>query len=224
MSSPTVAISQRRSRLPWATLIVLCIIAVIAVLRRVYALFSSPSPKRIPPPFPGLDQLDAVFNAHRAMTLAHILPAMCLVVLLPFWFSPRIRGRFATHRRITVAVFTLGAVTGVTALIMNTHPIGGFNEALAILFFDTLFVFSLARSFVLWLRNDVPGHREWMTRASAVLLGIATTRPIVGIFVTTSRLTHWEPHQYFGTAFWIGFTLTYIAGEAYIRSRPRAEL
>ncbi|HTD96322.1 MAG TPA: DUF2306 domain-containing protein [Edaphobacter sp.] len=209
------------NRLPWITLIVLCVIATAAVLRRAVVLLSPPSPPR----FPDAAALDAVFFAHRTMTLIHILPAMCLVLLLPFWFSPRVRrNHAAAHRRITQALFALGVFTGITALVMNTHPIGGFNEVAAILLFDTLFLFSLARAYLLWHRGNIPLHRAWMTRAFAVLLGIATTRPVVGLFVATSQLTHLHPQQFFGTAFWIGFTLTYIAGEAYIRSRPATEL
>jgi hypothetical protein len=34
--------------------------------------------------------------------------------------------------------------------------------------------------------------------------------------------THLSQEQFFGTAFWIGFTVTYIAGEPYLRSRPVA--
>jgi hypothetical protein len=211
---------QKTRRLPWITLILLCLIAVAAVLVRLHSLFSPPSPA----PLPGVAQTNAVLAAHRTATLAHILPAMALVLLLPFWFSPKVRLHPIAHRRITLLLFILGAVVGITALIMNTHPIGGFNEAACILLFDLFFLFSLTRSFVLWLRNDIPLHRAWMTRAFAILLGIATTRPIVGIFFATSHLTHLQPSQFFGTAFWIGFTLTYIAGEAYIRTRQPAEL
>jgi len=53
-----------------------------------------------------------------------------------------------------------------------------------------------------------------------VLLGIATTRPVMGVFFATSRVTHLEPHQFFGIAFWIGFGVTYLAGEAYLRTHP----
>jgi hypothetical protein len=59
-----------------------------------------------------------------------------------------------------------------------------------------------------------------MMRAIAVLLGIATTRPVMGVFFATESVTHLGPQQFFGTAFWIGFTATYIAGEAYLRSHP----
>jgi uncharacterized membrane protein len=169
--------------------------------------------------------MDAIFAAHRTMTLMHILPALCLVLLLPFWFSPRVRQRHTTaHRRITQILFVLGAITAITALFMNTHPIGGSIEVAAILVFNTLFIISLARSSVFWLRGDIPQHRAWMTRAFAVLLGIATTRPVMGIFFATARLTHLHPHQFFGIAFWIGFTLTWIAGEAYIRTRTPSDL
>src|ERR1035441_11074087 len=40
--------------------------------------------------------------------------------------------------------------------------------------------------------------------------GIATTRPVMGIFFATSRLTHLMPHEFFGIAFWIGFTTTLV--------------
>ena len=209
------------SKLPWITLIVLCTIATAAVLRRTYILLFPPATLHAP----DLAAMDTVFSAHRTMTLMHILPALCLVLLLPFWFSPSVRQRRASaHRHITQILFVLGAITAVTALFMNTHPIGGFNEVAAILLFNTLFIVSLARSYLLWLRGDIPSHRAWMTRAFAVLLGIATTRPVVGIFFATAHITHLQPHQFFGTAFWIGFTLTYIAGEAYLRSPAASDI
>jgi uncharacterized membrane protein len=221
LSAAKTMTTSKQSKLPWITLIVLCVIATAAVLRRTYVLLSPPATPRAP----DLAAMDAVFAAHRTMTLMHILPALCLVLLLPFWFSSRVRQHHATaHRRITQILFILGAVTGITALFMNTHPIGGFNEVAAILLFDTLFLVSLTRSYIFWLRGEILPQRAWMTRAFAVLLGIATTRPVMGIFFATARITHLQPQQFFGTAFWIGFTLTYIAGEAYLRSRTASDL
>lgn len=213
--------AAKKAKLPWATLIVLCVIATAAVLRRTLVLLSPPAEPRTP----DLAAMDAVFTAHRTMTLLHILPALCLVLLLPFWFSPRIRQNHTTaHHCITQILFALGAFTAITAMVMNTHPIGGTIEVTAILFFDTLFAISLVRSYIFWLRGHIPQHRAWMTRAFAILLGIATTRPVMGIFFATSRLTHLQPHQFFGIAFWIGFSLTWVAGEIYIRTRPATTL
>jgi uncharacterized membrane protein len=211
----------KKSTLPWITLIILCAIATAAVLRRTFVLLSPPAAARTP----DLAAMDAVFDTHRTMTLLHILPALCLVLLLPFWFSPRIRRQYTVaHRRITQILFALGAFTAITAMVMNTHPIGGTIEVTAILVFDTLFAISLARSYAFWLRGNIPQHRAWMTRAFAILLGIATTRPVVGIFFATARLTQLRPQQFFGIAFWIGFTITWIAGEIYIRTRPSSAL
>ena len=213
--------AAKKTKLPWFTLIILCTIATAAVLRRTFVLLSPPATPRTP----DLAAMDTVFTAHRTITLLHILPALCLVLLLPFWFSPGIRQHHTiAHYRITQILFALGAFTALTAMVMNTHPIGGTIEVTAVLVFDTLFAISLARSYIFWLRGNISQHRAWMTRAFAVLLGIATTRPVMGIFFATSRLTHLQPHQFFGIAFWIGFTITWIAGEIYIRTRPASTL
>src|SRR4051794_36269323 len=52
----------------------------------------------------------------------------------------------------------------------------------------------------LWPSIHIAQHREWMIRAFGVALGIATTRPIVGVFFAAGRLS---PHEFFGTAFWL---------------------
>ena len=65
-------------------------------------------------------------------------------------------------------------------------------------------------------------HREWMLRASAVALGLATTRPVMAIFFATSPLTRLTHSQFFAVAMWIGFTSTVLAAEVYIRSTRSA--
>jgi hypothetical protein len=57
-----------------------------------------------------------------------------------------------------------------------------------------------------------------MLRSIGIVLGIATTRPVMGIFFATSTLTSLKPSQFFGMAMWIGFTSTLLAAEWYIRS------
>jgi hypothetical protein len=72
--------------------------------------------------------------------------------------------------------------------------------------------------------TSIAQHREWMIRAFAIGLAVATIRPIVGLFFAFSRLTHLTPQQFFGTAFWLGFTLHLIAAEIWInytRLRPQ---
>lgn len=50
-------------------------------------------------------------------------------------------------------------------------------------------------------------------------LAPARTRPIMGVFLATSRLTGLPPHEYFGPAMWLRFISTYVAGESWISYR-----
>jgi hypothetical protein len=60
-----------------------------------------------------------------------------------------------------------------------------------------------------------------MIRAYAIGLGVATVRPIVGVFFATRRLTHLTPHDFFGIAFWLGFLISIATAEAWIRVTPQ---
>jgi hypothetical protein len=185
------------------------VIAVVVVLRRV-AVLAHPTQGSSSP----TAGLDAVFASHEALTLAHILPAMAFVLLTPFVLLERSRAMWAER-----LFFPLGAWVGVTAYAMSAHPVGGWVERSAVLFFNSLFLFSLLRAFVAARRGQAVEKMRWMLRSVAILLGIATTRPVMGVFFATSRLTHLEPAQFFGMAFWIGFSINTIAIELWLRSR-----
>jgi hypothetical protein len=120
--------------------------------------------------------------------------------------------------------FPFGAITGVTAYAMSAYAIGGAVERSAVLVFNTWFLFSLGRAYWFRLHGDGARKREWMTRAVGILLGIATTRPVMGFFFATSTRTHLAPNQFFGIAFWIGFSINAIATELWLHSRKRAML
>jgi hypothetical protein len=92
-------------------------------------------------------------------------------------------------------------------------------ERSAVLLFNTLFLFSLARAFWYSRRGDSVLKLRWLLLAIGILLGIATTRPVMGVFFATSRLTHLEPQQFFGIAFWIGFSINTVAVGLWLRSR-----
>jgi len=187
-------------------------IAVAVVVRRVVALFS---PATGGPP--QMARLDAMFAGHAALTLAHILPAAVFVLLSPFVLSRR----FGGGRRMLPVFYALGVWVGATAYAMSRYAVGGWLERSAVLVFNSLFLWELGRSYLLWRRGEVGEGRRWLIRAMAVLLGIATTRPVMGVFFATSRLTHLQPSQFFGMAFWIGFTLNTVVIEIWLRFRAR---
>ena len=201
-------------RLMWMGLIVLCIIAAAAVVRRMTALLR---PSRNVPP--QLASLDMVFAKRPVLTFVHIIPGLMLVLLVPFQFSRSFRNRhLRAHRWMGRTVMALGLISGFSAFLMSRQPIGGMLEASAILLFDGLFLLALMKAFVHIRRREVALHREWVIRAMSIALGVATVRPIMGVFFATTRLT---PRDFFGIAFWMGFLLTYVAGELWIRyTRP----
>ena len=207
----------RFKRLMWITMIVLCVIGAAAVIRRMTALANPPTNAPAQ-----LANLDAEFVAKRTLTFLHIIPGLLLVALVPFQFSRKFRSRhLRVHRWIGRTVVILGLVIGISAIPMVRHPVGGAIEVSCILFFDAVFLFSLSKAYLHIRRREIAQHREWMIRAMSVALGVATVRPVMGMFFATSRLTGMTPHDFFGIAFWIGFTWTWIVGEMWIRYTRR---
>jgi uncharacterized membrane protein YsdA (DUF1294 family) len=43
----------------------------------------------------------------------------------------------------------------------------------------------------------------------------------MGVFFATSRFTHLTPQQFFGIAFWIGFSINTLTIELWLRNRNR---
>lgn len=203
----------RLRRAMWIGLILLCVIAAGAPIRRITAL--AMPPRSSPPQIASLDE---AFAKKPVLTLAHIIPALLLVVLVPFQFSRSFRDRhIRIHRWLGRIIMSLALVIGVSALALIRHPIGGPTEVAAILCFDGIFLLALTKAFLYIRRGQVELHREWVIRAMSVALGVATVRPVMAIFFATSRLTGLALKDFFGIAFWIGFTMTYIAAEAWIR-------
>ena len=188
------------------------VIAVAVVLRRVFAL-SFPSHSAPPQQV----ALDAWFASHAPLTLAHILPALLFVLLSPFV----VLRRFAKAEWPERLIFPLGAVVGASAYAMSAYSVGGWIERSAVLLFNSLFLYSLFRAYLDRRRGELLLKRRWLLRAIAILLGIATTRPVMGVFFATSRLTHLAPSQFFGLAFWIGFSINTIVVDLWLRANDR---
>lgn len=200
-------------RLMWIGMLVLCVIAAAVVVRRIAALVSPP--KNVPAQLAGLDQ---IFASKEALTLTHIIPGLAFVIIIPFQLSRSWRNRhLRAHRWMGRVVMILGVTIAVSALGMSTNPIGAAIEASATIFFDLFFLFALTKAYLHIRWREIALHREWVIRAMAIALGIATVRPVIGFFFATSRLTGLTPHQFFGIAFWIGFSLTYLGGELWVR-------
>jgi hypothetical protein len=216
-TSTSLSASERPHRILWAGMLSLCIIAIAAVIHRIVVL-AHPL-HNVPPQ---LTALDAAFAQEPALTLVHIVPALFFVLLVPLQFSSSLRARHPhVHRWTGRILMTLAAVIGLSALLLIRDPIGGITEVTAILFYDGLFLLAMTKAFLHIRRGQVASHREWIIRGISVALGVATVRPIMGVFFATSPLTGLTPHEFFGIAFWLGFSLTYVFAELWIRRTRR---
>lgn len=207
-----MTVPKSASRLVWTGVIFLAVIGVAAVTRRTLVLLW-------PETFAGTASpaaaLDAGFAKHMALTLIHILPGGLFLILAPLQFVPGIRQKhLKVHRWMGRILVLCGLIIGVSALVMSyTMNIGGPNETAATTLFAIVFLICLIKAYRHIRRKEVAWHREWMIRAYGAGLGVATTRPIVGMFFAFRRLS---PHEFFGIAFWLGFTITFLVAEGWV--------
>ena len=204
-------------RILWTMVILLALVGIAVALRRTVVLLRPGNPGTPDNPAAALD---SHFADHRALTLAHVVPGMLFMVLGPLQFVARLRSTYPhVHRWLGRILLTVSAVVGVTGLSMALRPtIGGVEEKAAILLFGSFFLIALAKALWHALRREFRQHREWMIRGYAIGLAVAAIRPIMGAFFAAARLQGQrpEPKEFFGAAFWIGFTLQAIAAEIWI--------
>jgi uncharacterized membrane protein len=191
--------------------VILAIIGIAVAIRRSLTLAGVIKPY-VNPKF---GAFDSGFQLNRVLTFVHIIPGALFMILAPLQFVPGIRSRHLWFHRLSGRILVvLGLIIGTTALIMSFKTnIGGATETAATVLFASVFLFSLVKGFYHIRRHEVVLHREWMIRMFAIGFAVATVRPIVGMFFAFSRLS---PHQFFGIAFWTGFTIHLIAAELWI--------
>ena len=211
-------------RILWSAVMFLASIGLAVATRRTIVLMKPGTMSSAKNP---AVQLDAHFANHATLTLAHVLPAMLFMVLGPLQFVRGLRAKYPQVHRWSGQIFmTASTVVGVTGLTMAFgKTIGGVDEKAAITLFGTFFLIALAKALWHALRREFAQHREWMIRGYAIGLAVATIRPIMGTFFAAALLRGHapEPKEFFGTAFWIGFTLQTIAAEIWINyTRPTA--
>jgi uncharacterized membrane protein len=210
-------------RFVWSAVIFLAFIGIAVATRRTIVLLrpAALSARNNP-----AAQLDRAFDDRRTLTLLHIVPGMLFMVLGPLQFVRGLRAKYPQVHRWSGRIFlTTSVVVGITGLTLAFgKTIGGVDEKAAVTLFGSFFLIALARGLWHALRREFAQHREWMIRGYAIGLAVATVRPIMGTFFAAAVLRGHrpEPSEFFGTAFWLGFTLQMIAAEIWINyTRPK---
>jgi uncharacterized membrane protein len=120
------------------------------------------------------------FLDYPTIVALHVVLGAVYMLFAPFQFVKRIRSRhIGYHRRMGRVLVGVGVVVGMTALFIGfVIPYSGWAESVLIGLFGSLFLFALVKGFVHVRAGRVALHREWMIRAFAIALAIATQRVI----------------------------------------------
>jgi uncharacterized membrane protein len=140
----------------------------------------------------------------------HVVLGGVYLALATFQFVKRIRSRhLAYHRRIGRLLVAVGVMVGATALFMGfVIPKGGSPERVVIGLFGTVFLVALVKGFVHVRAGRVSLHREWMIRAFAIGLAIATARLI---FYPALLITTTDPSdRRFGTLLAVALAVAFV--------------
>jgi uncharacterized membrane protein len=165
-----------------------------------------------PPPS---DSFDAGFVRWPGLTLLHIIPGFVFMVLGPLQFVTTIRSRYpSVHRWCGRIYLASGLIIGVSGLILGfVIGFGGPTETVAVTIFSSLFLVFLGRALFHIRRREIAAHREWMIRAFALGLSIATMRPMVGILTALADQSFSEA---LGISFWFAFSLHLLLAELWV--------
>ncbi len=193
----------------WAATWTLTGIGVLMVFRRI-GIMAGFGKWLISPRFP----FDSGLRNYPLLTTIHIIPGLLFILLGPFQFRPVSE---AFRRKSSYVFVASSYIVGISAFAMPliVLPLGGINEAVASSFFALYFLASITWSIRAGRKKQNSLRGEWMLRAYAVGLAIATVRPIMALSFAFFGL---RPQTFLGTAFWLGFSLHAIVAEAWIQT------
>jgi len=161
------------------------------------------------------------FNEFPTITALHVIPGAIYLALAPFQFVTLIRSRWIDyHRWMGRLLVLIGLLVGASALfIAIVIPFSGWVESVINGFFALLFVYSMIRGYLSIRAKQIDIHREWMIRAFALGLAIATMRLIfIPVLIIAGNPSHDQIAMLSIVSFTIAFTLHIGLAEIWIRT------
>jgi uncharacterized membrane protein len=166
------------------------------------------------------------FLRYPMVVALHVVLGGVYLALAPFQFVRRIRSRhLAYHRRVGRLLVAVGLIVGITALFMGfVIPKGGWPERVVIGLFGTVFLIALIKGFLHVRAGRVSLHREWMIRAFAIGLAIATARLIFfpALIVTGTGPTDGLFGTLLAVSLAVAFVLNASVAEAWVRATRKS--
>ncbi|MEO0368379.1 MAG: DUF2306 domain-containing protein, partial [Pseudomonadota bacterium] len=114
--------------------------------------------------------------------------------------------------RVLILAGLVAAVTGIQAAI-ELPGFGGFSTMIAAWFFGILAIICFIMAYVRIRQRNINAHREWIIRAFAISLGVATQRLLIFIFLPMQVGSF---DVVFAPLFWLGTLTNLIIAETWI--------
>jgi uncharacterized membrane protein len=112
----------------------------------------------------------------------------------------------------------MGMATAVSGLFFGlVMPIAGNAERIVVAVFGGTVICALGRAVKLIRSGNMSGHRAWMIRAFAVMLGISTVRLVSGVLDLLLTPMGYTVEAIFVISLWIGWGWTLLAAEMWLR-------
>jgi len=218
-AAPMPAIRKGLEVIGWGLVAILVLTGLSAIFARtgfMVGAFSEP----IANPEEVFNAFDIRYYTNALATVLHLGPGFFVMVLGPLQFMRGVRKKHIKLHRISGRIFVLcgaiGAFSGVAIGVFDPFMgIGdqGFNESMATAFFALFILFSLVMAIVRIKQRNFGQHREWMIRAFALMLAIATERLMLTAFMSTTDI---GIAVLFGTTFWMAGVINLSAAQLWI--------
>ncbi len=164
------------------------------------------------------------FADYPITTWLHTIPGALFMILAPMQFIPAIRRKYPIYHRWAGRVVLLSClILGISAsIILFTFPYTSFDpnlsnlsEQIPDIFFGTFFLLFAALGYYNIRKGNIEKHRRYMIRVFAIGLGISLFR----ILMVVTAIAGTNPLELIGIYFWLGFAITWILAEIYIKFR-----
>ncbi|MBX7167652.1 MAG: DUF2306 domain-containing protein [Pirellulales bacterium] len=206
---------RRLARLGSALVLILSLVALLSiVLRGVFVVEVLLGTSLSVEP---LDEFNVRYARRPWLTLVHLAGGLLFLITGPLQFSPSLRRRSLALHRWSGRIFLFGsalAVGSALVFVIVLPVFGGFSATAGTSLGAVLFIIALAEAWRCIRRRDVRSHREWMLRAYAIGLGIATFRILLALFTAPPLAVPFV--EAWDTVAWLGFVLNLIVAETWI--------
>ena len=201
-------------KIGWVVVILLVFVGLTSIVGRLYVVVGTMLDASFIESDP--TSFDGRYNVNPVLTLSHLVPGFLFMLLGPFQFIKNVRAKWIQLHRWSGRVFIVSSlIAGVAALVVTVRlPVfGNLSALVGVTLFGTIFLFALLKAYFHIRKREIAQHREWMIRAFALGLGIATFR-VQLIFLQS--FTDYGFVEIWDTVAWFGFATNLIVAEIWI--------